>query len=270
MVRLQRSSTLACQLCLASLRPPPVTRLPSRALSTSLPRRSPSSTPPTSPIQSQLTSLLTTLNLSARSRARAFSSALAALELQRKLGEVGGKINQATGYEEIERLRVGVGSRGESTRMRAWRGEREDGTDVVVRLAERALLEVRERATVAKRAYGVAVALRAASQKEVNDLLQRKSSWTGSDVMRSVLSSPAESTPGLTCPTDSQSLCSRIMRMRRMRHGQRKRWIWARRELRRVSLVRAFSSSSSPFTNAVLRSDAGHPRAISRGAGLER
>lgn len=74
--------------------------------------------------QSQLTSLLSTLNLSARARARAFSSALAALELERKLSEVGGRINQATGYEQIERLRLGVAERGESYAVAwtLWRG----------------------------------------------------------------------------------------------------------------------------------------------------
>lgn len=107
-----------------------------------------------------MNSLLATLNLSARARARAFSSALAALELERKLGEVGGKINRATGYEGIERLRLGVGER------------------------EKALLEVRELASAAKKVYGNAVALRAVSQREVNDLLSRKSSWSSPDVMR--------------------------------------------------------------------------------------
>lgn len=63
--------------------------------------------------QNQLNSLLSTLNLSAKARAKAFSSALAALELERKLSEVGGKINKATGYEEIERLRLGVAERGQ-------------------------------------------------------------------------------------------------------------------------------------------------------------
>lgn len=37
---------------------------------------------------------------------------------------------------------------------------------------------------VLKRAYSDAVTVRASSQKEVNDLLQRKSSWASPDVTR--------------------------------------------------------------------------------------
>ena len=57
-------------------------------------------------------SLLNVLRESTRTRARAFSRAVEALELERKLRDMGGKINQATGYEEIELLRVDVASRG--------------------------------------------------------------------------------------------------------------------------------------------------------------
>ncbi|KAI5475798.1 mitochondrial distribution and morphology family 33 [Pseudohyphozyma bogoriensis] len=84
-----------------------------------------------------------------------------AMELQKKFGEVGGRINEATGYEEIDRLRRGVGER-----------------------AERKLLEVREEAARAKKTHLAAVGLRAGTQREVNDLLQRKSSWTSQDVVR--------------------------------------------------------------------------------------
>jgi sensitive to high expression protein 9, mitochondrial len=70
--------------------------------------------------QLQLNALLATLNSTARKHGRSWAAALAALELERKLREVGGKINQATGYEEIERLRLGVADRGacESCRVR--------------------------------------------------------------------------------------------------------------------------------------------------------
>lgn len=107
-------------------------------------------------------SLLSTLNLSARSRAKSFSDALAALELERKLAQVGGKINKATGYEEIERLRIGVVER------------------------EKELLRVREVATKSKEDYTEAVEKRMKSQREVNDLLQRKSNWSSADVLRCV------------------------------------------------------------------------------------
>jgi len=39
----------------------------------------------------------------------------AQLELERKIKEAGARINQATGYEEIDRLRVRVGGHGKST-----------------------------------------------------------------------------------------------------------------------------------------------------------
>lgn len=131
----------SCKACVQALRPLPAQRPPpsrrafastSHLLST--PPSSPtppfsSSTPPcgahSSPLeaartqaQKQLTSVLSTLNLSARARARVFSSALAALELERKLGQAGAKINKATGYEEIERLRKGVAERGAECRVR--------------------------------------------------------------------------------------------------------------------------------------------------------
>ncbi|PRQ77626.1 She9 / Mdm33 family-domain containing protein [Rhodotorula toruloides] len=108
----------------------------------------------------QLRHLLATLDSSARKQAQAFSAALRALELERKLREAGAKINQATGYEEIERLRNGVAEK------------------------ERALLEARERAILFKRDYTERVKLRADSQREVNDLLQRKPTWNGPDVLR--------------------------------------------------------------------------------------
>lgn len=49
---------------------------------------------------------------------------------------------------------------------------------------EKALEEVREAASTAKKAYTAALSLRTASQREVNDLLQRKSTWSSADVMR--------------------------------------------------------------------------------------
>ncbi|BGP49527.1 sensitivity to high expression protein she9 [Rhodotorula kratochvilovae] len=110
--------------------------------------------------QKQLRALLHSLDAGARKQAHAFAAALQALEIERKLREVGGRINQATGYEEIERLRNGVGGK------------------------ERALMEAREKALLLKQAYTERVKLRADSQREVNDLLQRKSTWTGPDVLR--------------------------------------------------------------------------------------
>ncbi|KAK4055919.1 hypothetical protein OIO90_003176 [Microbotryomycetes sp. JL221] len=86
-----------------------------------------------------------------------FQRAVGQLELERKLRDMGGRINQATGYEDIEKLRLTVVNK------------------------EKRLLEAREQASEAKRAYSAAVSTRADSQKEVNDLLQRKSTWTSAD-----------------------------------------------------------------------------------------
>ncbi|GAA6015715.1 hypothetical protein JCM10207_008772 [Rhodosporidiobolus poonsookiae] len=144
--------------------PPPPDTPPSR----SIPLPSPKDTPTAhvrllearAKAEKQLRALLQTIDTSARRQAQAFGAALHALELERKLREVGGKINQATGYEDIERLRAGVGQK------------------------EKALLEARNRAIELKKEYSARVKLRADSQREVNDLLQRKSTWNSSDVLR--------------------------------------------------------------------------------------
>jgi sensitive to high expression protein 9 len=54
-------------------------------------------------------------------------------------------------------------------------------------VAERLLLKVRESAGVEKKRYSDAVIKRSKSQREVNDLLGRKSSWSSADVIRFVL-----------------------------------------------------------------------------------
>ncbi|GAA5933504.1 hypothetical protein JCM10213_001292 [Rhodosporidiobolus nylandii] len=110
--------------------------------------------------EKQLRALLHAVDSSARKQAQAFAAALQALEIERKLRDVGGKISQATGYEEIERLRSGVGEK------------------------EKELLDARAKAAELKQEYAARVKLRADSQREVNDLLQRKGTWTGPDVLR--------------------------------------------------------------------------------------
>ncbi|GAA5927010.1 She9p [Sporobolomyces koalae] len=108
----------------------------------------------------RLKALLATLDTTARKQGQALSAAIEAWELERKLRHVGGKINEATGYEEIERLRISVGDK------------------------EKSLLDVRTKALNLKKEYAAKVKLRADSQREVNDLLQRKGSWNSSDVLR--------------------------------------------------------------------------------------
>ncbi|GAA5990761.1 hypothetical protein JCM5350_004634, partial [Sporobolomyces pararoseus] len=108
----------------------------------------------------KLKTLLATLDTNTKKQRKALSAAIEAWELERKLRHVGGKINEATGYEEIERLRVSVGDK------------------------EKALLDVRSKSLNLKKEYAARVKLRADSQREVNDLLQRKGSWNSSDVLR--------------------------------------------------------------------------------------
>ncbi|KAK7682419.1 hypothetical protein QCA50_014624 [Cerrena zonata] len=74
--------------------------------------------------------------------------------------QLGAELNKATGYEEIESLKKRVAAQ------------------------EANIDAARQAAKVAKEEYDKAVSQRAKSQKEVNDLLQRKSSWTDDDVLR--------------------------------------------------------------------------------------
>ncbi|KAG2010089.1 sensitive to high expression protein 9 [Coprinopsis cinerea AmutBmut pab1-1] len=74
--------------------------------------------------------------------------------------QLGQHLNRATGYEEIEALK----------------------REVVVQ--ENRINEARLAARKAKTAYEEAVLQRSKSQREVNDLLQRKSMWTDHDVSR--------------------------------------------------------------------------------------
>ncbi|KAG8731356.1 sensitivity to high expression protein she9 [Ceratobasidium sp. 428] len=76
-----------------------------------------------------------------------------------QLSELGGKLNKVTGYDEIEVLKRRVVER------------------------ERSIAALRNAAREAKDAYSTAVTTRATRQRAVNDLLQRKSSWTDADVL---------------------------------------------------------------------------------------
>ncbi|VDB85564.1 unnamed protein product [Peniophora sp. CBMAI 1063] len=76
------------------------------------------------------------------------------------LRKAGGEINRATGYNEIDALKKRV-------------------TEQEARMAA-----TRTAAREAKEAFEAAVRRRSSSQKEVNDLLQRKSTWSEADVGR--------------------------------------------------------------------------------------
>lgn len=93
---------------------------------------------------------------------------------------MGGKINQATGYEDIERLRNGVADKGPSLFFISFAT-----TTLMSRPStEKALLLARSQALDLKKEYTARVKTRADSQREVNDLLQRKSTWNSADVLR--------------------------------------------------------------------------------------
>ncbi|KAI0632198.1 Mdm33 family-domain-containing protein [Trametes polyzona] len=81
-------------------------------------------------------------------------------QVARTFAQLGSELNRVTGYEEIEALKRRVVEQ------------------------EAKIHTARETARQAKEAYDRAVLERARSQREVNDLLQRKSQWTDADVGR--------------------------------------------------------------------------------------
>ncbi|KAI0335825.1 mitochondrial distribution and morphology family 33, partial [Cubamyces sp. BRFM 1775] len=82
------------------------------------------------------------------------------VNVARTFAQLGSELNRVTGYEEIEALKRRVVEQ------------------------EARINNAREAARQAKEAYDHAVLSRAKSQREVNDLLQRKSHWTDDDVSR--------------------------------------------------------------------------------------
>ncbi|RPD77752.1 hypothetical protein L226DRAFT_435641, partial [Lentinus tigrinus ALCF2SS1-7] len=82
------------------------------------------------------------------------------IKVARTFAQLGKELNRATGYEEIDQLKRKVVEQ------------------------EARIYNAREAARQAKEAHDTAVLQRAKSQREVNDLLQRKSHWTDEDVSR--------------------------------------------------------------------------------------
>ncbi|KAL5501620.1 SHE9 [Sanghuangporus vaninii] len=80
--------------------------------------------------------------------------------------KLGGRVNEVTGYNEIAALKTLVTEHG------------------AVQLIKLKMNKIREEAKAAKAAYEEAVARRSNSQRETNELLQRKSSWNDADVLR--------------------------------------------------------------------------------------
>ncbi|KAJ9124214.1 hypothetical protein QFC22_001012 [Naganishia vaughanmartiniae] len=79
-------------------------------------------------------------------------------DAQVQLGMLGGKVNEVTGYNEIERLKQDVRER------------------------ENDIARLREQSARAKDAYDQAVTSRSVSQRDLNALLERKHSWTDADI----------------------------------------------------------------------------------------
>ncbi|KAI5449887.1 sensitivity to high expression protein she9 [Naganishia albida] len=81
-------------------------------------------------------------------------------DAQVQFGLLGGKVNEVTGYNEIERLKQDVRER------------------------ENDIARLREEAVRAKDAYDQAVTSRSVSQRDLNSLLERKHNWTDADISR--------------------------------------------------------------------------------------
>ncbi|KAK9480350.1 Mdm33 family-domain-containing protein [Lipomyces japonicus] len=81
-------------------------------------------------------------------------------EIQTYIFTAGKTLNDLTGYSDIEKLKKAIEHQ------------------------ERIVFDARKEVRDAKEAYGSAIANRSASQREVNELLQRKHAWTPEDVER--------------------------------------------------------------------------------------
>ena len=104
-----------------------------------------------------------------------FSSVITAM--QTNLAIIGGKLNEVTGYERIEGLKQRVHEQGKRPIPRS-------SIKVLIKLSEQRLQTARQATREAKIAYEAAVQTRATSQRDLTDLLQRKSTWSSEDVSR--------------------------------------------------------------------------------------
>ncbi|KAJ7644314.1 Mdm33 family-domain-containing protein [Roridomyces roridus] len=125
-----------------------------RSLSRTTPPESDSKEEPTE-LKDRLRQWTDQTALTVRTRADEFTSTTKAA-----LSKLGFHLNKATGYEEIETLKRRVVEQ------------------------ELRINEARNTAQQAKATYDAAVLQRSNSQREVNDLLQRKSNWSQADIAR--------------------------------------------------------------------------------------
>ncbi|KAJ6557234.1 Mdm33 family-domain-containing protein [Mycena vulgaris] len=114
-----------------------------------------SSSKQTSELKDRLRKWTDNTAIAVRGRADEFTSTT-----KTTLSQLGFQLNKMTGYEEIEALKRRVVEQ------------------------ETRITEARNAARLAKTAYDVAVAQRSNSQREINDLLQRKSNWNQADIAR--------------------------------------------------------------------------------------
>ncbi|TBU62369.1 Mdm33 family-domain-containing protein [Dichomitus squalens] len=136
--------------------PPPPSGSPSSSSETGSSKNgSAGSTEQPNSIQDRMRELSTGALKEMRVRGDEFTARVA-----RTFSKLGAELNRVTGYEEIEQLKRKVVEQ------------------------ESRIHHAREAARAAKEAYDSAVLQRAKSQREVNDLLQRKSHWTDEDVSR--------------------------------------------------------------------------------------
>ncbi|GAA99770.1 uncharacterized protein L969DRAFT_51678 [Mixia osmundae IAM 14324] len=162
---MQRGSSF-CRACYFSQRSKPSASLPSLRRTYSIDSPKPADTRTT---HAQLSGLLKTakeqakalqvdqrLRLAAQLTKQRYASA--AKRIEQELGVLSQRLSKASGYEEIEDLKRLVGE------------------------TELALAGRRQAAREAKQAYEQAVAARLTTQREMNDILARKSAWSDSDI----------------------------------------------------------------------------------------
>ncbi|CAK5270199.1 unnamed protein product, partial [Mycena citricolor] len=126
-----------------------------RPSSSALTEKPVSAPDPSSELKQRIRKFVDESLLKARTRADEFSAAA-----KTTFSQLGLQLNKVTGYEEIEALKRRVVEQ------------------------EASINNTREAARQAKAAYDRAVAQRSDSQREINDLLQRKSLWNQADIAR--------------------------------------------------------------------------------------
>ena len=97
--------------------------------------------------------------------------------------QLGSQLNRVTGYEEIEALKRGVVEQGVFLVSHSVSNPKKINQTKFIPEEER-INVARQASRKAKSAYEEAVVQRSNSQREVNDLLQRKNTWVDNDVVR--------------------------------------------------------------------------------------